>query len=293
MKTAYFNGIVYTGELPFREAFVTKNGCFGLVGSDREVLDTLEPGDERVDLKGHFVCAGFNDSHMHLLSFGHTLYGVKLAGHTGSLTELLKALERRLREAPPRDGGWLKGRGWNQDYFSDVKRMPDRHDLDRVSGEIPILITRACGHCAVVNTRALALAGIDSNTPDPEGGTIGHSADGEPDGRLFENAIDLLNAAIPKPDREEIKQMLGLAMEQANRYGITSVQTDDYSTFRSVSWEEINEAYRSLEEAGQLTVRVTQQANFTKLSELRRFVEAGNVTGRGSSLFRIGPLKML
>ena len=293
MKTIYYNGIIYTGNGSFEEAFLVSDGIFEKVGAADEILNCAEPGDEQIDLAGAFVCAGFNDSHMHLLNFGQFLHGARLAGHTDSLKNLLNYLHTFLTENPMRPGRWLKGRGWNQDYFSDTDRMPDRCDLDSVSTEIPIMLTRTCGHCCVVNSRVLELAGITRNTPDPDGGTIGRGADGEPDGRLYENAIELLNPFLPQPDKEALKEMLLLAMAEVNRYGITSVQTDDYSTFRGVPWQLINEAYRELEEEGKMTVRVNEQCNFTELPELRKFIEAGNMTGMGSGLFRIGPLKLL
>ena len=293
MKTAFYNGIVYTGELPLQEAYVVEDGRFGIVGTDAEVLSSLRPEDKRVDLEGRFVCAGFNDSHMHLLNFGQTLHGAGLAEHTGSLKEMLAYLKTYLKENSPHPGQWLKGRGWNQDYFADEKRMPTRHDLDSVSLEVPILITRACGHSCVVNSLELDLAGIDRNTPDPEGGTIGRDEAGEPNGILYENAIELLNTVKPLPDKAELKEMILLAMGAVNRYGITSVQTDDYSTFRGVPWQLIHSVYRELEAEGKMTVRVNEQCNFTDLDELRTFIEDGNVTGKGSDLFRIGPLKLL
>ena len=78
-----------------------------------------------------------------------------------------------------------------------------------------------------------------------------------------------------------------------NSYGVTSSQTDDYCMYRDVPWQTVNEAYRELEAEGELTVRVYEQCNFTELSELKAFVEAGNVTGSGTELFKVGPLKML
>ncbi len=293
MKTAYVHGKVYTGQEPFQQAYIVENSRFGEVGSKAEILSSLSPQDPVRDLEGRFVCPGFNDSHMHLLSFGSSLYGPRLAQHTGSLRELKQCLSEYLESHPLRPGQWLQGRGWNQDQFTDTDRMPDRSDLDSVSRERPIMIIRACGHCCVVNSAALALAGIGPGTMDPEGGTIGRDLSGCPDGRLYENAIGLLDAVRPCPDRQSIREMLRLGMAEVNRYGITSVQTDDYSTFRDVSWQDINAAYRDLEASGQMTVRVTQQCNFTDPESLRGFVEAGNRTGTGSAFYRIGPLKMV
>ena len=292
MRNIYYNGRVYTGQLPLCSAFAVEDGRFTLVGDDETLLASAREGDTLTDLSGRFVCAGFDDSHMHLLNFGQSLAAAQLAPHTGSLADVLDTLRRFLAANPPREGQWLTGRGWNQDYFADVARMPDRRDLDAVSAEVPIMITRACGHCCVVNSRVLALAGITADTPSPEGGNIGMT-DGQPDGRLYDNAMELIYDRLPVPGKEEIKDMLRLACRALNSYGVTSSQTDDYCVFRAIPFETVNAAYRELEESGELTVRVYEQSNFTELEELRRFVEAGNVTGAGTELFRIGPLKML
>ncbi|MBQ6076140.1 MAG: amidohydrolase [Lachnospiraceae bacterium] len=293
MRSVFYNGRVWTGDHTFQQAFLIEDGLFRAVGSDREILALADASVPRTDLAGRFVCPGFNDSHMHLLGYGHALQGARLAEHTDSLSGLLAHVREYAAENPPRPGRWLTGRGWNQDYFTDTSRMPDRRDLDAVSTDFPILLTRACGHCCAVNSRALGLAGITADTPDPEGGAIGRSDGDEPNGLLFDNAIGLLTAAQPLPDKEDLKDMIRLACRALNSYGITSVQSDDYSVFRAVPFETVNAAYRELEESGELTVRVYEQANFTSLSDLRRFIKAGNVTGAGSDMFRIGPLKLL
>ncbi len=196
------------------------------------------------------------------------------------------------KEHPVRENGWIKGRGWNQDYFTDVDRMPNRYDLDQVSTTNPVIVTRACGHCLVVNSKALELLGITADTPQPDGGQIGIE-NGECDGRFFDNAMDPVYQAIPVPTKDEIKDMIRIACKALNAYGVTSSQTDDYCVYRAVPWQTVNEAYQELEESGELTVRVYEQSNFTDLPSLKGFVEAGCVTGVGSDLFKIGPLKML
>ena len=292
MTDVYYNGRIYTGEEGFASAFAVENGRFTAVGSDASVLPLAGETGKRVDLKGRFVCAGFIDSHMHLLNFGQVLKAAKLYEHTESLEAVVSCMKEHLTANPPAPGEWLTGRGWNQDYFKDERRMPDRWDLDAVSMEIPIMITRTCGHCCVLNSKALELAGIDGSTPSPDGGSIGMK-DGVPDGRLYDNAMDLALGSMPVPDKDGLKRMIRLACAELNKYGITSVHSDDYCVFRSVPFETVNEAYRELAESGELTVRVYEQCNFTELSELRRFVEAGNVTGTGDAMFRIGPLKLL
>lgn len=290
MRTRYKNGNIYTGSLPLQQAMVVEDGKYIFVGTNEEA-DKWDAQSE-VDLLGKFIVSGFEDSHMHLLGFGNTLRSAALNEHTESLSDMLAYFRAFHAQHPVKEGSWLYGRGWNQDYYTDVNRMPNRHDLDSVTTEVPLCAVRACGHCLVVNSKALTHLGIDENTPQPEGGHIGME-DGKPDGRFFDNAMDLVYRAIPAPQKAEIKEMILAACKALNTYGITACQTDDYCLSRLIPWQDINDAYRELEAEGKLTVRVYEQANFTTLETLKEFVEAGNKTGMGTDFFRIGPLKML
>lgn len=286
MKTIYYNAVVYTGQMPLQQAFIVEEDKFVFVGKNEEAL--TQKADEKINMQGAFVCAGFNDSHMHLLNYGQTLTIAPLAKNTTSLESMLACL----RQTKTGRGGWILGRGWNQDYFSDVKRMPNRYDLDMVSTDCPVCATRACGHALAVNSKALELLGITAETPQVEGGQI-EMENGEPSGVFFDNAMELVLSAIPNPGKEDVKQMILAACKALNSYGITSSQSDDYCAFQGLPWQVVNEAYRELEAEGALTVRVYEQANFTKVEDLTNFVEAGNKTGTGTDRFCIGPLKLL
>ncbi len=287
MITVYDNGRVYPGTLPLQEAFAVEDGRFIFCGSHAEAAAIK--ADAVVDLHGAFVSAGFNDSHMHVLSCGVTQEAAPLMEHTSSLEELLRCMKDYTAVCP---SYWVRGRGWNQDFFTDVHRMPDRFDLDTVSTDRPIYIIRACGHCMAVNSKALELLKIGPDTPDSEGGSIGRR-NGLPDGRLYDNAMELVYRAIPVPDKTEVKAMLLRAVQLLNRYGVTSSQTDDYEVFRGLPWQTVNEAYRELEAEGKLTVRITEQANFASPEAYRDFLGSGLRTGSGDEMFRIGPLKLI
>ena len=247
----------------------------------------VSDGDQVIDLNGKFACAGFNDSHMHLLNFGQALQIAPLHEHTGNLKDMLDCLKNH----PVAGNGWIIGRGWNQDFFSDCTRMPTRLDLDRVSETNPVVAVRACGHAAVVNSVTLKLLGITGESAQPDGGRI-VMEDGEPNGILFDNAMNLVYEAIPSPSKADLKEMILSACKKLNSYGITSCQSDDYCVF-NVPWQMVNEVYRELEESGELSVRVYEQCNFARLEDLKAFLDQGNNTGVGSNMFRIGPLKML
>lgn len=286
MRTIYYNAQVYTGRLPLKQAFGVEDNCFFFAGSNGEAA--LLEADSRVDLQGAFVCAGFNDSHMHLLNYGQSLTIAPLAKHTQSVEDLIHCMA----QTKPGRGGWILGRGWNQDFFSGEKRMPNRWDLDKVSTDHPVCAVRACGHALSVNSKALELLGITADTPQMDGGEI-VMEDAQPNGVFLDNAMNLVYAAIPAPEKEDIKEMLRAACAAVNTYGITSCHSDDYCVFADLPWQVVNEAYRELEASGDLTVRVYEQANFPDVGELAAFREAGNKTGTGSPLFRIGPLKLL
>jgi len=288
MRTIFYGGQVYTGTLPLCRAFAVENGLFLFAGGDEDALALARPGDRRVDLDGRFVCAGFNDSHMHLLSYGLALRRARLDQHTDSLKGLIAYFRDFAAENGPNERGWIVGRGWNQDFFSDEARMPDRHDLDAVSRERPVAAVRCCGHCTVVNSKAIELLGVTASTPAPEGGEIG-VANGAPDGRFYDSAMNLIWAAVPGVEKDDVKDMIRAACRRYNACGVTSCHADDYET----PWRMVNEAYQELKAAGELTVRVYEQCNFHDVESLAEFIGEGHVTGEGDALFRTGPLKLV
>ncbi len=290
MITLFTGGTVYRGAGQFAEAFVVQDGRIIAVGT-AEALGSDYRWAARQDLGGAFVMAGFNDSHMHALGYGALLSRLDLSGRTGSLEDVLEAVADAARRAGP--GDWIVGRGWNEDYFADARRFPDRRDLDQISRTAPIQITRACGHVASCNSRALRLAGIDRDTPDPDGGRILRDENGEPTGVLCENAIGLVSRAQPQPDEQHMKRFLRRACRELVKKGITSIQTDDFSAFPSLPFEPVLRAWSELEAEGELPVKVYEQAYLPDLEALERFLATGLRTGAGSPRFRIGPLKLL
>ena len=291
MKTIYTGGKVFTGALPLQEAFIVADGCFTAVGADADMLALREEGDAVVPLEGHFVCPGFNDSHMHLINYGNLM---NMCDLTGGATVSLAAVQQALRAfAAVHPEGWIIGRGWNQDYFTPATDIPTRQDLDAVSTARPICITRCCGHCLVVNTRALELLGIDENTTVPEGGAIDKDADGRLTGVFRDTAMVLVQSRLPRHDKAALKQMIRQGCKGLNALGVTSCQTDDFCAFETITWQDVLAAFREVEQEGGLTVRVYEQSQFTTPADLQTFLDTGLTTGSGSELFKIGPLKML
>ena len=289
MPTRYQNARVFTGDGVLDGGFVTDGVCFAAVGSD-EQLRRLYSDAPAVDLGGRFVCPGFNDSHMHLLELGCVLTQAQLAPCTDALTHVLAAVGAFSKAHP--DYPFILGRGWNHDDFTDARRYPTRDDLDAVCPDRPCLITRACGHVAVANSAALRLAGIADHPVPVDGGRVDVDDAGRPTGVLCENAIGLVNALVPKPDRAGIRERIGKAIEFVRGYGITSVQTDDLSSL-DVPFEDILGAYQDLRREGRLSVRVYEQCYLPTMEALDAFLAAGYHTGWGDEWLRLGPLKLI
>ena len=289
MTSCFVNGHVFDGKTCSDNCFVVKDGRFVFSGTLKDAQHAF-PDAQYIDLHGHFVCPGFNDSHMHLLNLGQMLMQAQLAPATDSLKHVLWELQDYVRTHPHEP--FIEGRGWNQDYFTDECRYPTRDDLDHVCPDRPSLITRACGHVAVANSAALQMAGIDSAAPEVDGGRVVTDDSGRPNGVLEENAIELVTRIIPVPSRQQFKDSLRRGMQHVAGFGITSVQSDDFSSTKA-SFEEVLAAYLELKAEGLMTVRVYEQCLLADTQTLNRFLSLGYHTGWGDEWFKIGPLKLI
>ena len=273
----YINGNIFDENYIPQEAMVESQGKFIYVGSNKEAMKYK---GTIIDLQGKYVLPGFNDSHMHIVGYGKSLKDLQLMEHTSSIKNVLAIIKKNL---PTK--GWLLARGWNHDYFTDKKRFITKQELDSISQEIPILITRACGHVLIANSKAIQLATIDGK--EIEGGSYDIET-----GVFKENAMSLLYEAIDVPSIKEIKEYILVAQKQLNRYGITSIQSDDLVSL-NVPYQSILDAFIELEKEQLLTVRIYQQAQLVDIQTLKEFIAKGYHTGVGNEYFKIGPLKML
>lgn len=287
MTRAFINGKFYMNAGQFAEAVLSEDGVITAVGTTNDILAAAN-GCEAVDLGGRTVLPGFNDSHCHLYGVGEALTSLMMDKCT-SIADCIETGRAYIQKNAVPAGKVIKGRGWNQDYFTDENRLLDRHDLDKISTEHAIVVRRACGHILSCNTFALKKAGIDRNTPDVDGGEIRKDENGEPNGIFSENALAIFNNIDEAPTKEEMTKILKAAMEYASHYGITSVQTNDVKDDNA---EMMLEVYNSLSESGEAIVRAYHQCCFTNIDRFRRFAASGYKTGKGSDMTKIGPLKL-
>lgn len=294
MSLILYNGKIRTmnAEKPLCEAVAVENGKIVKVGTNEEILELKKNDSEAIDLKGKVMVPGFNDSHMHLLSYGYSLQSINLVG-TKSIEEIIDKVGKTISSRKIEKGKWVRGRGWNHDYFVDEKVFPTRYDLDKISIEHPIALTRTCGHVVVVNSKALEIAGITKDTAQVEGGKFDLDENGEPLGIFRENAQELIYRSIPEPTVEEIKKMLEEGMKNANACGITSIQTDDFEAIPGKNYQNIIRAYNELRNEGKMSTRIYEQCLLPSMERLIGFLNKGYKTGYGDEFFRIGPLKLL
>ncbi|HSH76854.1 MAG TPA: amidohydrolase family protein, partial [Longimicrobiales bacterium] len=160
------------------ETIVVRDGRVLAVG-DGGLADRYE-ATRRIELAGRLVVPGFNDTHTHIS--GSPRRHIDLAG-TESIAEIQALVSAKAAEMG--EGEWITGYGWSEDELIELRR-PLRHDLDEAAPDNPVLLTRAGGHSAVANSLALELAGVDRDTPQPEGGVIERDESGELNGVIRE-----------------------------------------------------------------------------------------------------------
>ena len=216
------NSTIYTlnDSAPNAQAVAFLGDTLVFVGSNALSKEYQCNDAKVIDLKGNYVYPGFVDSHAHLKGIGHRENSLNLQG-IDSLKEMLTTVEIFSNGIQP--GEWVVGRGWIEKVWPE-KRFPTRYELDRFSSDKPVILERADGHAVVVNSLALELAGISSESNDPHGGRIEKDKNGEPTGMLIDKATSLVEKLIPKTTKQEDKRDLKAGIDRNVSLGWTQVQ---------------------------------------------------------------------
>lgn len=220
--TILHNGTIYTLEGDAASpvsALAIEDGVVVAVGGDAEVLARAAANTEILDLQGAWVTPGLTDAHAHLFNLGSSITRVDLRGTTSAEECVQRA---RAMESGLAPGEWLRGRGWDQNDW-EVADYPDRTLLDEAFGERPVYLRRIDGHAVWVNSAALARAGIDATTVDPEGGEIMRDEEGAPTGILIDTAATLVAKILAKPSAEEIEEIYRRGIAEVHGLGITGL----------------------------------------------------------------------
>lgn len=220
MNVIYINGKIFTSnpKQPYASAMVVRNGRIEWVGEQSE---TEGMNGERIDLLGRRVLPGLIDAHLHPLFLAKAAKQIPcMPPVVESIEDLIKAVREQCESR--NSGDWIESWGYDEGKLTEG-RSPSRHDLDRATTEIPVVITRTCGHIIAVNSKALELAGITKDTPNPAGGEIDRDSEGEPTGILRENAKELVNKVMPVQTFEEETDTLAELSPKLLSHGITAI----------------------------------------------------------------------
>ena len=258
------------------------------VGSSEKVLADSGAA-EKIDLGGRLVLPGFNDGHMHFLAYALSLEQGDFTG-SASLAEVRSRFRAFLDRTNPKEGEWIVGRGWNHELFED-QRIFTKDDLDDLSPRNPVLLTRVCGHVAVLNSLALALLGLTGESRFP-GGVVDLDERGAPTGVVRETVVEWARSQIPLPDSDKLRSLVARGGEEAAKVGLTSIQSDDLGSVGG-DFRKILDLYLSLDREGKMPLRITEQFLLRTPDALGEFLAEGWRTGDGSPFFHVGPLKIL
>jgi len=279
-------GRIWTADAaaPWAEAVAIRDGRIAFVGNTAGAIALEGPGTRVAGLGGRLVLPGFNDAHIHLVSGALSLERVDLI-EDGSVD----AVQRRVRAfaaANPK-APWVLGRGWL--YGSFPGGLPTKEQLDAAVPDRPAYMECYDGHTGWANSKALALAGITRDTPDPPNGAIVRDAAGEPTGALKEAAAALVDSKAPQPDDARRYALLLQALRLLNSQGITSVQDAGYPP------AELKATVALLERAkreGKLSVRITVSVQMGQDNSALAIAEALRLSAlHHDARLRFGPVK--
>ncbi|MFC2002651.1 amidohydrolase [Chloroflexota bacterium] len=268
-----------------RAQLVAIKGDKVLLVAGNEELERVKGVKTRViDCQDKTVVPGFNDAHCHIFSFIRKLLSMDLSpSSVSSISDIKAAIRQQAQNTPP--GGWLTGTDYNEFYLAE-KRHPTRWDMDEVAPGHPVVLVHRSLHACVLNSLALSLAGITTETPDSPGGLIDRDLNtGEPTGLLFEMLGYIREKVVPPLSEKEMLQGINLASRHYLSLGITSLQdatvVNDFARWQTLC---------RLKETGKLKSRVYMMFGAEALPHLQ---EQGLTFGSGDSQLRLGAVKIM
>ncbi|MFC1932502.1 amidohydrolase [Chloroflexota bacterium] len=269
---------------PTAELVAIKDDRILLVAGNESLESVRGAKTKIIDCQGKTVVPGFNDAHCHIFSFIRKLLSIDLSpSSVSSVSDIKTAISRKAQNTP--SGQWITGTGYNEFYLAE-KRHPTRWDIDEVAPHHPAILSHRSLHACVLNSRALSLASINRETPEPPGTLIDRDLNtGEPTGLLFEMLGNIREKVMPSLSEAELAEGITLANRHYLSQGITSIQ--DATMVNDLNrWQ----TYHQFKNSGKLKSRVYMMSGLETISQ---FQEAGLTSDFGDSQLRLGGVKMV
>jgi predicted amidohydrolase YtcJ len=278
---AIVNARIWTGDdaQPWAQALVIDGERLTVVGSEEDAHKANAA--QVIDAGGRLIVPGFTDAHVHFISGGFSLASVQLRD-ARTRAEFAARIKAFAATVPA--GTWITGGDWDHTLWGG--ELPTREWIDSVSPDHPVWVNRLDGHMSLANGVALKLAGITRATRDVAGGAIVRDRKGEPTGVFKDNAMSLVDAAVPAASAEMNDRALLAAMKYVNEQGVTTVH--NMGTFGDL------ETFARAAKAQTLTTRIYAVTPLSQWEKLRDAVAAktyGGADGRGDEWLRVGGLK--
>lgn len=270
-----FNGPVYTVDpaRPLARAVAIASGKILAVGEAADIQRLARDGARRIDLEGRAVVPGFIDAHGHLAGLGAAIEELDFIGTT-RYEQIIAMVAAKAASLPK--GEWITGRGWDQNDWPE-KDFPHHSALSAAVPDHPVYLTRVDGHAGFANARALEIAGLSRETPDPPGGRIIRDAQGDPTGVLIDAAQGLVRRHVPEPSKERQRRALLLAAWECLKHGLTSVHDAGVSGFQI-------DLYRELIDSGEFDLRVYALISARDRAALEKHFREGPLLDYGGRL---------
>jgi predicted amidohydrolase YtcJ len=279
---AIVNARVWTGDRakPWADAIAVTGDRIAAVGANDEIRK-LAGSIASIDAGGRLVVPGFIDTHVHFIDGGFHLSSVQLRD-AATREEFVKRIGAFAATVPA--GTWVTGGNWDHSLWGG--ELPSRDWIDTVTPNHPVWINRLDGHMALANSAALKAAGVTRETKDVDGGEIVRGQNGEPTGLLKDNAMSLVDKALPAPTDEMRDRALKAAMRYVAERGVTTVHNMG-------TWTEL-ETFARARKSNALETRIYGVVPLSTWERLRDVVsrkEYGGADGRGDEWLRVGGLK--
>lgn len=291
-----YNATIYTVDtsMPYAPALAVKDEKIIAVGTEADVEKFKSEKTHMINAEGNFLMPGFIEGHGHFPGLGGSLINLNFI-KSKSWDEIVAMVSEKVKSAKP--GQWIIGRGWHQEkwtqpLFASVHGYPMHDALSAISPDNPVMLSHASGHGLIANKKAMELAGITKETPDPKGGSIVKDSDGNPIGvfeetaqRIIRQAYNIYLKGLPP---EELKKVwldgIELAQQECFKKGVTSFQ-DAGSSYEEMEW------YKQLADSGKLKIRLwamlRERSGTMQNGELSKFP----IVGAGKDHFTMRAIK--